>query len=191
MNIQIPILTIVFVVGTSWIYGGEMANLTDWEPYAQRPAVMPVMSRSLETGSLHMASTGQYRCNGSWRRSLSVESGAYYSFGAEYSAKDVTLPRRSILARINWKDIKGEDVALPDYPATSSTTGDQGKMSGHFRAPQGAVAAQIELIFRWDERGVSVGIEYILIRLQPHSREKSSWPRLTIAPRIAPALKRT
>jgi len=113
---------------------------------------MPVMAKSSEKGTLETASSGHFRCNGSWRKSFPIDSGNYYAFSVEYSATNVTLPRRSILARIDWKDGNGKQLSLPDYPATT-VNGELNRITGHFRAPDGATTATVELIFRWDKKG--------------------------------------
>ncbi|MGW8181492.1 MAG: hypothetical protein ACWGQW_22415, partial [bacterium] len=152
MYARMLLLTMLSTAPTMRLSAGE-TSLEDWTPYAQRQALMPVMSKSPETGTLQMASTGHFRCNGSWRKSVSVEPEAYYAFSAEYRAMDVTWPRRSILARIDWKDGSGNRLSLPDYAKTISSTNNVSQVAGHFRSPKGTATATIELIFRWDEKG--------------------------------------
>jgi len=147
------LLAIVSTIVVTTCSFGDGLNLHGWEPYAQRPALMPTMSKSPETESLEMASSGHFRCNGAWRKSVPVIAGTFYTFRAEYSSLNVTLPRRSILTRIDWKSRDGSRLSLPDYPANTSTSGRLTQMSGSYKAPEGATTATIELIFRWDENG--------------------------------------
>ena len=108
--------------------------------------------------------------DGCWRKSFPAEGGKAYRFAAFYQAKSVTFPRRSILARIDWRDAKGESVPLDEptvagylrgsigmaeteYPATRGTNA-QGwtEVSDILLAPRRATQAIVSLDLQWAPR---------------------------------------
>src|SRR3954447_4055762 len=48
--------------------------------------------------------------DGCWARSFPVTGGRHYRFRALYRAKGVAVPRRSVVARIDWRDTRGQKV---------------------------------------------------------------------------------
>ena len=50
---------------------------------------------------------------------MPIETGKWYRFSALCRAKDVAVPRRSIVAKLDWQDARGRAVPL-DEPAVSS-----------------------------------------------------------------------
>jgi predicted amidohydrolase len=162
----------LFLAVTPVFSSGKEFSLDGWEPYAQRQALMPTMSKFAQKNALDIASSGHFRCNGSWRKSFPVTGGTYYAFRAKYSEQNVNLPRRSILARIDWKDREGNRLSLPDYPATMRVAGGLNLVQGRFRAPEGAITAAVDLIFRWDEDG------------------RVRWDQVSFTPSTAPEARR-
>lgn len=142
---------------TSW-------SLEGWEPYAQRPALMQDMTKDETANVLNQASRG-FHGNGTWRKTFPVEREAYYQFHAAGVATDVDLPRRSILAKVDWRSRGGARVSWPDYPLTQARSTDGGfELGGIFQAPRGAVSATIDLILRWAERG---SVEWRSVTFEP------------------------
>ena len=139
-------------------------TLEGWEPYAQRPALMQDMPKDETTSVLNQASRG-FHANSAWRKTFPVEREAYYQFRAVGRATDVDLPRRSIVAKVDWKSRGGARVSWPEYPLTQGRSTDGGfELAGIYQAPRGAVSATIDLIFRWAERG-SVQWEHVTFEL--------------------------
>ena len=64
--------------------------------------------------------TGDEAVDGRWQRTVPVTAGRYYTFRADYRAKQVATPERSSLARVVWLDASGKQVAQPEYPVTST-----------------------------------------------------------------------
>src|SRR5262245_43011264 len=48
--------------------------------------------------------------DGWWTKTFPVSGGKHCRFQALYRAKDVTVPRRSVLVKINWQDADGKHV---------------------------------------------------------------------------------
>ena len=52
--------------------------------------------------------------DGCWTRSYPVEGGKHYRFSALYQAKSVAVPRRSVVAMLDWRDAQGQHVPLDE-----------------------------------------------------------------------------
>ncbi|MFO0879646.1 MAG: carbon-nitrogen hydrolase family protein [Gemmataceae bacterium] len=104
--------------------------------------------------------------HGFWVRTVPVVGGRHYRFRAAYQATGVTVPRRSVYARILWSNDAGQPVLQDRANATSfvSPSGAiaeaeypvvRGKKDGWtliedvFRAPAKATRAVIELHLLW------------------------------------------
>ena len=109
--------------------------------------------------------------DGCWTRIFSVQGGGWYKFTAHYSATNVSMPRRSIVAMLDWQDDQGESVPMSEptvagylrgstgtaeteSPATSGIDA-QGwvEMSGVYRAPKAARQAKVALHLQWAPGG--------------------------------------
>jgi len=83
-----------------------------------------------------------------------VEENQFFSFEVEYRAEKVALIRRSVLVQVDWLGADGRRVGYPDYPSNLEDSGSGWqRLSEVIRAPEGATAAQIDLILRWDSEG--------------------------------------
>ena len=105
--------------------------------------------------------------DGHWARSFPVTGGKGYRFQAFYRAKNVDLPRRSVVARLLWIGANGRPAALDEpmvkgllegwnpvceaeHPATRGTNAaGWTEVSALYRAPKNAVSAKIELHLQW------------------------------------------
>src|SRR5262245_4555795 len=56
--------------------------------------------------------------DGCWTKTFPVVGGRHYRFQAFYQARHVTLPRRSIVAQLHWRDAQSKRVPL-DEPAVT------------------------------------------------------------------------
>lgn len=129
------------------------ASLEDWNPYAQRPGIMQKMEKDSQKQCLIQQSIG-FPGNSAWVQNFKVQDKTYYRFHAEIRITDVELPRRSVVSKIDWKDAAGNRISKPDYPRTQdSSTEDLLIHEGIYQAPEGAVGARLELIFRWANQG--------------------------------------
>ncbi len=104
--------------------------------------------------------------HGWWTAELPVRGGQAYSFSALLRAEGVDLPRRTAVARLFWLNEKGQPPlhdepvyssyrpgerprAEPEYAQLRDDHGDWITVAGDYRAPAEAVAARIELSYRW------------------------------------------
>lgn len=142
-------------------------DAADWTPYAQRPALMPKLEKSAgEPAVLRIFATGDRRTNGGWRRRFPVESGRHYRFQSRFEVSGVEAVRRSVLAQIDWRNAAGQRVGYPDYPEIHRDGRAGGVLAGVYAAPEGAVAAVVDLILRWTAKG-SVVWSDVVFELAP------------------------
>ena len=155
MNKSVLSVVVLLLFYTFCLSTGESAgSLEGWTEYAQRPALMPEMVKNLEAGTLDISSSGNFRCNGAWKKSVAVIPGKYFRFHTEYLAQNVSSPRRSILARVYWRDRQGNQVSKPEYPRLIGSADSGWKiLEDTVEVPEGAATADLELIFRWDTEG--------------------------------------
>jgi predicted amidohydrolase len=104
---------------------------------------------------------------GYWKKSFPINGGKHYRFTANYQAKGVTTPRRSVLVELHWRDAQGKKVALDspgvtdylrgakamaetEFPTTKKTdSSDWTEVADIYQAPSKATQAIVELHLRW------------------------------------------
>jgi predicted amidohydrolase len=112
--------------------------------------------------------------DGWWTKTFPIVGGRYYRFQAFYQAKHVSVPRRSVLVKLNWRDEQGKSVPLDEsavtgylrgaramaeteFPTTktSACCADDGwtEVSDTYRAPSRAARAIVELHLQWAPGG--------------------------------------
>ena len=105
--------------------------------------------------------------DGCWKKSFPVSGGKAYRVAAFYKAVSVALPRRSVLAKLDWRDADNKSVPLDEptvagylrgsigtaeteYIATRGTeTQGWTEVSDVFRAPSRARQAIVSLHLQW------------------------------------------
>jgi predicted amidohydrolase len=105
--------------------------------------------------------------DGWWTKTFPVAGSSHYRFSVLYQAEGVSLSRRSIVVKLNWRDDKGralpesepvvdsvlkgfKTMAETDFPAPSEKRPDGWtELSGTYRAPAGATKLIVELHLQW------------------------------------------
>jgi predicted amidohydrolase len=105
--------------------------------------------------------------DGWWTKTVPVTGGKHYRFQVLCRARDVALPRRSVVVKLNWRDDHGKSVVLDEphvtaylrdatamaeteFPTTQGTdAAGWAEMSGTYRAPAKATRAVVELHLQW------------------------------------------
>lgn len=105
--------------------------------------------------------------DGCWKKTFPVTGGKHYRFDARYKADGVTVPRRSVVAEIHWRDAQGRKVPLDEpavtdylrgatpmaeteFPPTRGTDArGWAEVSDTYRAPSRATQAVVQLHLRW------------------------------------------
>ncbi len=128
--------------------------------------------------------------DGCWTKTFPITGGKSYQFRALAKATGVALPRRSVVAQIDWRDANGKRVSL-DEPAVSGylrgatpqaetefpTTKDSdaagwAELSDTYRAPSRAARAVVELHLRWAAGGSVRWADVSLTEAEPPAPRK-------------------
>src|SRR5205807_9197081 len=118
------------------------ASANEWTTAAPREEIRPQFQRSetggrSEHGALAIRADEREGLHGWWQKTFSVTAGQHYRFSAWRRTENVGVPRRSVLARLLWRDDAGKEVqrregvltnfaksvvatAEPEYPRDSS-----------------------------------------------------------------------
>jgi len=160
-------------------FPGHAAPADDWAPTAPREEIRPEFQRAEAGGrsgraALVIRADEREGLHGWWQRTFPVTAGQHYRFTAWRRTENVALPRRSVLARVLWRDDAGNQVprregvvtnyshgvvasAEPEYPrdVVAKSAGHDGwvEVSGVYEAPLGATEARVELHLLWAPNG--------------------------------------
>ncbi len=147
-----------------------------WQTGAPREEIRPIFEMKPRGGAdgqqcLVIRGDGREGLDGYWIKKFAVTGGKHYRFSARYKAKLVAVPRLCILARLDWRDDKGQSVPLDEPtrgtylhgevgPAETEfplirevTAGSWTEVSDTYRAPKRATRAVVALELRWAPRG--------------------------------------
>jgi predicted amidohydrolase len=143
-----------------------------WTAAAPRDEIRPEFAYEPHAGPdgkgcLVIRADGREGLDGCWKKTFPVTGGKSYHFAASYQARGVTVPRRSVVVELHWRDAQGKHVPL-DHPAVTSylrgatamaetefptTRGTDARgwteVSDTYPAPARATQAVIELHLRW------------------------------------------
>jgi predicted amidohydrolase len=184
----------LIVIAIAWSFAFQIhpASPDEWTTVAPREEIRPQFQQT-ETGgksghgAFSIRADEREGLHGWWQKAFSVTAGQHYRFSAWHHEENIAVPRRSVLARVLWRDDAGKEVkrregvvtnfangvvasAEPEYPRDSSAGSDGWvEMSGVYEAPPGASQAQVELHLLW----------------APNS--KVEWSDISFLPTAAPA----
>jgi predicted amidohydrolase len=162
-----------------WLAGisattGWAGTPVGWSSAAPRDEISPRFDYNATggkdgRGEFIIDGSGVKGANGWWQTVVPVQGGTFYVFRVLRRATGVELPRRSIFARIQWRDAQNHGVrrdeagppvhylgnaptpdAEPEYPADGATdAAGWTEVTGRYRAPSKATQAIIELHLQW------------------------------------------
>jgi len=168
---------VIALAGSLWAaVQSHAASADGWTTTAPREEIRPEFQREETSGksgqgALVIRADAREGLHGWWGKTFSVTAGRYYRFSGWYRTEGVTVPRRSVLARVLWRDDAGKEVprregvvtnyshgvvasAEPEYPRESSAGNDGWvQTAGVYEAPPGATQAQVELHLLWVPKG--------------------------------------
>ena len=148
----------------------------DWKSAAPREEIRPEFEQTKAggkagQGALTIRADEREGLHGWWERSFPVTSGEYYRFSVWQRTQHIAVPRRSVFARVLWRNDSGKEVqrrqgvvtnysvgvvptAEPEYPSESGPA-DNGwvEVNGVYEAPAGATRAIVELHLMWAPKG--------------------------------------
>jgi predicted amidohydrolase len=152
--------------------GRAPAAPEEWTAAAPRDEIRPAFAREDHNGfddqpALLIRTDAREGLDGWWSRRFPITGGKHYRFQAFYQTTNVPVPRRSVVARLLWRDANGRPVrrdapvvteflkgatpiAEAEHPLTRGTDA-RGwtEVSDVYRAPTQAVAAVVELHLQW------------------------------------------
>jgi predicted amidohydrolase len=145
----------------------------EWRTVAPRDEIRPAFSYESGGGPgnsdrLVIMTDGREGLDGYWVRTFAVEGGRRHRFSAACRFDNVETPRRSVVARVLWRDDQDRPVrrdepvvtgylkgwvptAEAEYPVLRQDAGDDGwtTVTGTYQAPQAATKAIVELHLQW------------------------------------------
>src|SRR6185295_13424299 len=120
------------LTGLAWsccvVFRIHAAAADGWTPVAPREEIRPQFQET-ETGgrsghgALVIRADEREGLHGWWQKNVSVTAGQHYRFSAWRRAENVAVPRRSVLARVLWRDDAGKDVKRPEGVVTNFSRG--------------------------------------------------------------------
>jgi len=160
LSILISIIFFILIFTNCSIAQKSETQHTGWQFQSQREEIEPVHwveKNILYNGetTLAVAGDGKSYVNGSWSRTYAVCSGKYYEFITFFKPENITQLDRTVLAKITWKAENEERINFVEFPAVKAieTKGGWFIIEQRYQIPEGAVKAQIDLIYRWDAKG--------------------------------------
>jgi predicted amidohydrolase len=143
-----------------------------WTTAAPRPEIRPAFSHEPDggpdgKGALIIVADKREGLDGDWRKAFPVSGGKHYRVRAFYRANGVTVPRRSVVVQLDWRDAQGKHVPLDEpaasgylvgstpmaeteHPATRGTDPNGWtEVSDTYKAPAKATQAIVSLHLRW------------------------------------------
>jgi len=162
----------VLVLGAGLALADNTGAPAGWRTRAPREEIRPEFAFEPQggldgSGCFIIRADGREGLDGSWTKSFAIEGGKPYQFSAFYKAKSVALPRRSVVAKLDWRDANGQSVPLDEptvagylrgstgtaeteFPATRGLTTDGWtEVSDVLRAPSHATQALVSLHLQW------------------------------------------
>src|SRR5213596_425900 len=116
---NIPIRLKTIVIAFAWSFGVAFqihaTSADGWTTAAPREEIRPQFQHE-ETGgksghgALIIRADDREGLHGWWQKTFSVSAGRYYRFSAWRWTENIAVPRRSVLARVLWRDEAGNEV---------------------------------------------------------------------------------
>lgn len=136
-----------------------------WQTWAARAEIAPrtwvdeIHSRG-EPGSLAISGASNAAAYGGWECVVAgVNAGAWYRLTAWYRAEGLNYEPGQVVARLDWRDAKGQRTGQPDYAFRTEPQGAWRRLTLEAPAPPGTSAVAIQLFLAhaplgtvwWDE----------------------------------------
>jgi len=143
-----------------------------WSTESPRQEIRPTFVTEPHSGpagspSLIIRADSREGLDGCWAKTFPVVGGQCYRFSVLYRAHNVAVPRRSVVAKLDWQDERGRQVPLSEpvvrgvlegmtamaeteFPAVTGVRPDGWtQMSGTYRAPAAATKVVVRLHHQW------------------------------------------
>jgi predicted amidohydrolase len=161
------------IVAAPLVAGGPSTALAGWNAGAPRDEIKPQFACHAEggadgRGTMVIRTDHRQWLDGFWTHAFPVIGGRHYRFQALYRARNVAVPRRSVVVRLLWQDTAGRQVpsdepvvsgylvghgkplAAAEFPTTKPRRTDGWtEVSDTYLAPGRATQAKVELHLQW------------------------------------------
>ena len=194
-HLLVTISLMVSVVVMSADTPKSQPEANGWTTASPRDEIRPAFAFKKDggpghSGSMIIRADEREGLDGHWLKTFPVRGGQYYRFHAVRRLENVSSPRRSTLARILWRDAKGNPVyhgepgavsyapgkpplAESEYPSDGATDAHGWtEVADVYQVPAKATQAIVELYLRWAPRGQVEWSEVSLTETEPPSPRK-------------------
>jgi predicted amidohydrolase len=123
-----------------------------WRVWAPRQATAPrvyvdATRARARLGSLAVSGDGNPAVCGGWERDVAgVAAREWYRLTAHYRVEGPVYEPVQVLARLDWRDARGERVGQPDYASAVERVGEWKRVTLDAPAPERASSARIQLL---------------------------------------------
>src|SRR5713226_8763612 len=106
----------------------QAASADGWTSVAPREEIRPQFQQ-MEAGgksghgALAIRADEREGLHGWWQKNFPVTAGRYYQFSAWRRTENIAVPRRSVLARVLWRDDTGKEVQRREGVVTNFSRG--------------------------------------------------------------------
>ncbi len=132
---------LTLAAGQQFLRGGDAAPQEDWIAASPRDELRPEFQIEPHAGpgsgqALLIRADSREGLDGYWSRSFPVTGGKTYRFAALYKTEHVPVPRRSVVAKLNWRNEQGHAVPLDGPAVTNVLRGMKAMAETEFPAPR-------------------------------------------------------
>lgn len=132
-----------------------------WRAWSARPQIAAGARVARESGeAILLLEADQFASYGKWTAlAQPITSGKYYRFQVEYKPRNIPNEDVSVAVILSWckdADCKAAPVQRDYVDKVAGTDGEWRKLERTLAAPEGAVAARVELGLRWAQAGGSL-----------------------------------
>jgi predicted amidohydrolase len=156
-----------------------------WRPASPREEIRPGFTVEPSGGAegsycLVIRTDAREGQDGAWTKSFPVTGGKHYRFSAFYRAKSVDLPRRSIVAKLDWQDAQGRSVPLDEPTVANYLRGSTGMAETEFPStlrPEPDGWTELSDTYRAQSRATQVVVS---LHLQWTSNSEVRWSKVLL-----------
>ncbi len=191
--VSVSVLTALFAsLGVSASNSGAPEG---WTTAAPRDEIRPQFAFEAKSGPggvgcFIIRADQREGLDGSWRKTFPIQGGKYYRFDSLYKARGVSVPRRSIVAKIHWQDDRGQSVRRDEQPVTSYLRGATAMAETEFPTPKGTNAdgwTELSDIYHAPSKATRALIE---LHLQWTVNSEVRWANVTFTESTPPASRK-
>lgn len=191
------VFTLVLTVfwGSLGLMASESKAPEGWTTAAPREEIRPQFAFDAQggpggTACFIIRADQREGLDGCWRKTFPIQGGKYYRVESFYQAKGVSVPRRSIVAKIHWQNDQGRPVPLDEPAVTSYLRGARGMAETEFPTPKGANAdgwTELSDTYRAPSKATRAVVE---LHLQWATNSEVRWSGVSFTESVAPASRK-